>query len=120
MSGLICNFEIHISGVNGSFLDFGLSNISGEGFFDVSDANVYIRIRTLGKHFYGTIRTVADKTGQFMTVGYMKSSEAKADTLDSADENYMFGTLAHLQLYIKPGRFLLQVFVLSLDNSYRD
>jgi hypothetical protein len=30
-----------------------------------------------------------------MTVGYVKSGEAKADTLDSSDENYMFGCLAH-------------------------
>jgi hypothetical protein len=53
-------------------------------------------------------------------VGYVKSSEAKADTLDSADENYMFGCLAHFPLYVKPGRLLLQVFVLSVDNSQRD
>jgi hypothetical protein len=31
-----------------------------------------------------------------MTIGYVKSGEAKADTLDSAYVNYMFGSLAHL------------------------
>ena len=114
------NFEIHVSGVNGDFFDFGFSYIAGEGFFDVSDAIVYIRIRALGKHLDSTIRTVADRTGQLMTVGYVKSSEAKADTLDSADENYMFGCLAHFPLYINPGPLILQVCVLSVDNSQRD
>ena len=117
---LIGNFEIHVSGVNGDFFDFGFSYIAGEGFFDVSDAIVYIRIRARGEHFYSTIRTVADRTGQLMTVGYVKSGEAKADTLDSADENYMFGCLAHFPLYIKPGPLILQVCVLSVDNSQRD
>ena len=107
-------------GVDGDFFDFGFSYIAGKGLLYFSDAIVYIRIRALGKHPDSTIMTVADKTGQLMTVGCVKSGEAKADTLDSADENYMFGTLAHLPLYVKPGRFFLQVFVLSVDNSQRD
>ncbi len=113
-------FEFHVLGVNGDFFDLCISYVAGKGFFNVSDAIVYIRIRALGKHLDSTIRTVADTTGQLMTVGYVKSSEAKADTLDSADKNYMFGCLAHFPLYVKPGRFFLQVFVLSVDNSYRD
>jgi transcriptional regulator with GAF, ATPase, and Fis domain len=47
----------------------------------------------------------------------VKSGEAKTDTLDSADKNYMFGCLAHLPLYINPGPLILQVSVLSVDNS---
>jgi len=34
-------------------------------------------------------------------IGYIESREAKADTLDSADENYMFSGLVHFQLTIE-------------------
>ena len=63
------NFEIHVLGVDGDFVDFGLSCIAGKGFFDVSDASSDVISGALGKHFYSTIRTVADKTGQLINVG---------------------------------------------------
>jgi len=62
----------------------------------------------------------------------VKSSEAKADTLDSADENYMFGGLAHLDsrysmldsgieyFNINPKQVSVQVCVLTVDNSQID
>ncbi len=66
---LVGNFEIHVSGVDGDFFDFGFSYIAGKGSFDVSDAIVYIRIGALGQHLDSTIRTVADKAGQLINVG---------------------------------------------------
>ena len=114
------NFEVHVLGVNGYFFDLCISYVAGKGALYFPDTVVNICIRALGEHFYSTIMTVADKAGQLMTVGYVKSGEAKADTLDSADENYMFGCLAHLPLYINPGPLILQVFVLSVGNSQRD
>jgi len=75
--------------------DFGFSYIAGKGFFDVSDAMGDVVGGALGKHLHSAARAVADKAGQLVAVGYTKSGEAKADTLDSAGENYMFGGLAH-------------------------
>jgi len=50
----------------------------------------------------------------------MISGEAKTDSLDSADEKYMFGALAHFPLYINPSRLSLQVCISSVDNSQID
>jgi hypothetical protein len=55
-----------------------------------------------------------------VTVGYVKSGVAKTDTLDPADENYMFCSLVHFLFYINPGQSLLQVCILCVDNSERD
>jgi hypothetical protein len=60
---LIGNFEVEVLWINGDFFDFGFSYIAGKGFFDFSDAIVYIFIRALGEHFYSSIMTVADKAG---------------------------------------------------------
>jgi len=67
-----------------------------------------------------------------MTVGCVKSSEAKADTLDSTDENYLFGSLAHLDtrysmldagieyFNINPKKVFVQGKSLNADNSQID
>jgi hypothetical protein len=114
------NLEICVSGIDGDFFDFVLSYVAGEGFLDVPDAGSDIIVRALGEHFDSTIRTVSDKTGQPVSVGYVKSSVSKADTLNPADKNYMFCTLTHLPSYINLGRLLLQVLILSIGNSERD
>jgi len=94
--GLKGDFEFGVSGIGGDFFDFVFSYVAGEGFLDVPDAGSNIIFGALGEHFDSTIRTVSDKTCQPVTVGNVKSSVAKADTLNPADENYMFCCLAHL------------------------
>jgi len=54
----------------------------------------------LNEHLNSAVRQVADPASQFITVGYVKSGKAKANTLDSASENYMFGGPAHFLLII--------------------
>jgi len=49
----------------------------------------------LNNHLNSAVRQVAGPAGQFITIGCIKSGEAKANTLDSASENYMFGSPAH-------------------------
>jgi len=105
------NFEFGVSWVGGDFFYFVLSYITGKGVLDVLDASSNIIFVALGEHFHSTIGTVSDKAGQLMTVGYVKSSVSKADTLNPADENYMFCCLAHFQSYINPSRFSLQVCI---------
>jgi len=88
--GLKSDFEVRVLGVEGDFFDFGFPYIAGKGILDVPDAIGNIVGRALGEHFNGALRCVADKAGQLIAIGYTKSGEAKADTLDLADKNYMF------------------------------
>lgn len=106
--------------INGDFFDFGLSNVAGKGILYFLDTVVNTCIRALGKHLDSAVRQVADKTGQLMAVGYMISSETKADTLNPADENYLFGDLAHFPSYINPSRLSLQVCILSVTKGQID
>jgi len=45
---------------------------------------------TLGEHLDGTVRHVADEAGQLMAAGCPVCGEAKADAVDTANENYTF------------------------------
>jgi len=111
------NLEFRVSWIEGYFFDFVLSYIAWEGFFDVPDAGINVIFGALGEHFDSTIRTVSDKAGQPMSVGYVKSGVAKTDTLYPPDEDYMFCSLAHFPFYINAGQFLLQVCILCVGNS---
>jgi len=117
---LKCYFEFQVLWVNGDFFDLCISYVAGKGGLYFPDAVVNICIRALGEHFHSTIMTIADEAGQLIAIGYVISGEAKADTLDPAGEHYMFGTLAHFQLYIKPSRLSLQVCILSVGNTQID
>jgi hypothetical protein len=118
--GLKGDFEVEVLGIDGDFFYFCISYIAGKGALYFPDAVVDICIRALSKHLHSAIRAVADEAGQLVAIGYVKSSETKTDSLDSADENYMFGALAHYPFYIKPSLFSLQVCVLSVDNTRID
>ncbi len=81
--------------VEWNFLDFGLSDVAAERFFDVPDAIVYVVRMALGYHFNATVRQIANLAGQLITISCIKSGKAKADTLNPTGENYMSGGLAH-------------------------
>ena len=95
VTGLIGDFEVAVCRINGDFLDFGISYIAGKGILYFPDAVVSIFIRALGEHLYSAIGAVSDEAGQLVAIGYMISGETKTDSLDSTDENYMFGFLVH-------------------------
>ena len=117
---LICDFKVEVCRIDGDFFDFGVSYIAGKGILYFPDAIVNIFIRALGKHLNGAVGAVSDEAGQLVAIGYMISGETKTDSLDSTDENYMFGFLVHYRLYIKPSRLCLQVCVLFADNARTD
>ena len=102
------DFEVCILGVGGYFFDFGVSDIAGEGIFYVPEAIVNIIGTALCEHLNNAVRHISDEAGQWITIGYPESGKAKADTLDIAGENYMFGYLPH-QAYL-----VLKVIALRL------
>jgi hypothetical protein len=63
------NFEVHVLGIDGEFIDFGFSYIARKGFFDFSEASSNFISGALGEHLDSTIRQVADKAGQPINVG---------------------------------------------------
>jgi hypothetical protein len=54
----------------------------------------------LSEHLNGPIGQITDKTGQLVTIGYVKNGKAEADTLNLAGENYTLGYLVHDDFYI--------------------
>jgi hypothetical protein len=93
-------FEVFVLGVGRNFFDIGFTEVSAEFLLNVADAVVDCLDGALDKHLDGAIRQIADKAGKLTATGYVKRRKAKADALHLADENYMFGNLAHYSLYI--------------------
>ena len=106
--GLKSNFEVCVLWVGWCFFDFGVSDIAGERIFYVPEAIVNIIGTALREHLNNAVRHISDEAGQWITIGYPESGKTKADTMDLAGENYMFGCLNH-QAYL-----VLKVIALRL------
>ena len=87
--------KVRVFGVWGDLFDLSLSDIAAEGFLDVSDAIGNVARGALGDHLNGGVRQVTYHARQLIAICCVKGGKAKADTLDSADEDYVFGNLAH-------------------------
>ena len=77
--------------VGGDFLDSRFFKVAGKIFFNVLYAIIYIIRAPLGEHLNGAVPKVADEAGQLTATGRPAGGETKADTLNSAGENYMLG-----------------------------
>ncbi len=93
------DFEVYVPRVGGNFFDSRFFKIAGKIFFNVLYAVIYILRAPLGEHLDGTVRHVADEAGQLTATCSPAGGEAKADALDSADENYMFGKHLSYRVY---------------------
>ncbi len=82
--------------------NFCFSYIGCEGLVDVGDAVFDVLGIALGEHLDRAVVEVADKPGELVTVGDSVCGEAKAHTLNAADEDYLFGNhcLAHCISYV--------------------
>ena len=107
-SGSEGDFEVFVFWVRGYVFDFCFFYIVSEGFFYIPDTVGNILRVSLSEHFYSTIGCITYKAGEFVTVCYAESGEAKADTLDPACKNYLLCYLAHFGVYGNIKHFLMQ------------
>ena len=71
--------------------DFCIFYVVCQGLLNVVNAVFDILRLTLGDHLYMAVWEVADKACEGVTVGDAKGGKTKANALDAAGENYMFG-----------------------------
>jgi len=109
------DIEVFVLRVAGSFFYLGFPNITVEIFVYVPNALINCLFSTLDKHLNCTIRKVADKACQSVTIGYVMCSEPKAHILNAADKNYMFGSITCHILHVNLKRLFGQV-----DNTKAD
>ncbi len=106
-------FEVFVLGVGRGFFDFSFAEVSAEFFGNIPYAIIDSFGRALSKHLNGAVEQISDKAGQPAAVGYVKCGKAKANTLDPANENYMFCCLAHYAFYINSKRPSIQAGVVK-------
>jgi hypothetical protein len=94
------DFEVYALGVESSFLDSRFSYVAGKRFIYVGKATVDVVGPALREHLNRAVRQVADKAGQPIPIGNVRGGEAKANTLNPPDEDYMFSSLVHFRLTI--------------------
>jgi len=104
--------------VERDFFDFSFSDSISKGVFDVLKTRVDIIGVALDEHFNGAVQEITDETGQSVTSGYIVRCEAKANALDSADEDYMSCVpdhyLYHISLFCIRSKDIT-VFILTED-----
>jgi hypothetical protein len=98
---LKCDFEVSVPGAQGNFFYFCFPDIADKGFFDISNTVIYVVSRALSNHLNIAIAAIADYAGQPVAIGRVERGKSKADTLDSASENYPFGDFVHRNFHIK-------------------
>jgi hypothetical protein len=97
--GLKGDFEVCVLWVYRSFLNPRIFDVTAKEFTNITYTVGYVIGIALGDHLDGTIGQVADPPHQSITVRYIMSREAKADSLHSAAKNYVFCGLTHCSLY---------------------
>lgn len=108
MGRLKPDIEVFISRVARNFFNSGLPDVFAEILLYITNTLINVLGTTLGKHLNRTIRKVADKATQAISIGYAVCREPKPHPLHSTDENYMSGDLIHRASYINQTPFVKQ------------
>jgi hypothetical protein len=93
------DLETCVSRVGRDFYGFDFPDVAGQAILNVFYAIIYIFSRSLGEHFDGAVREVADVAGQLVAAGHPVGGEAKTHALDPAGEDYVLCNHVRLTIF---------------------